>query len=370
MAAQRTDCLMVIPHLRAGGAENIAIRIANGLARGGRKLVICAVDGEGELASQIDKGIQVVDLKTKRTRYAGFKVIRTIRRVAPRVVFSTLSRTNVLVCLLRSFLRNSRVVIREVNTPSIDNRLGEHAWFLPKLTAATYRNADLVICQSHAMRRDIEKTYGIAGERTRTIYNPLPVEQIRRKARRSKTPFVMSDAANVVFCGRLSRQKGVDILLYSLQRLKARGRAIHLHVLGRGDLCADLQRLAKELGLEGYISWHGYREDRYRYFAHSEVVVLPSRWEGLPNVVLEALACGASVVATECPGGTAEIIRDSSIGLLARNEDPEDLADKIELVLKGLYHPSPQSVNGLLGCFEEEKITGQYDQALFGNCRE
>lgn len=357
--------VILLPHFRRGGAENVMVRVANGLVDRGIEVHFCGLSPAGELRQDLDPQVVASDLDVNRVRYAAPRLLRYLRRERPDVVLSTLGRLNTLLLLLRPMLGAMRVFVREANTPSVDLQEGAHSpltrWLMPR----AYRRADTIICQSRAMLADVSATYGIPSAQLAQIYNPVPIDEIRQAVADSANPFA-EDTRNIVFCGRLSRQKGVDVLLRAFAGITGSTNNFRLHLLGDGDQEAALKALAEELGISAAVNWWGFREDRYRFFHHSDVVVSASRWEGLPNVLLEALAAGARIVATDCPGGTREILAMGNIGELVEQENPAALAAGLQRALDSST-TSADEIEKVLARFRQARIIDEYIATLFAH---
>jgi glycosyltransferase involved in cell wall biosynthesis len=134
--------------------------------------------------------------------------------------------------------------------------------------------------------------------------------------------------------GRLTHQKGFDLLLEAIVGVRAAGVPARLTIVGVGELEAELRAKADALGLADVVALVGFQEHPARFFAHADVFVLSSRYEGMPNVVLEALACGLPVVAFDCPHGVSEVVHDGVNGRLIAAEDVPALTAALVDVLR------------------------------------
>ena len=168
----------------------------------------------------------------------------------------------------------------------------------------------------------------------RTIYNPVVDEKLREMAAEALDhPWFQPGAPSVVLgVGRLILQKDFATLLRAFAILNARRRA-RLVILGEGRLRPALESLARELGVEDHVALPGFAENPYRYMSRAAVFALSSIYEGLPGVLIQALACGCPVVSTDCPGGSAEILHGGQVGRLVPMQDAEALADALDNTL-------------------------------------
>ena len=151
-------------------------------------------------------------------------------------------------------------------------------------------------------------------------------------------------------------QKDYPTLLKAFA-LVAQAHPAHLVILGEGDELEDLENLARELGIHSMVCFAGFMANPYPYMKQAALFVLPSRFEGLPGVLIEALFCGTPVIATDCPGGSAEILGDGKFGQLVPVGDPVALADAMRRALEGHpVHPAEESWKP----FELQFVVSQY----------
>ena len=165
------------------------------------------------------------------------------------------------------------------------------------------------------------------------LYNPVDIERIRAQAEACASPFVGA-GPHVVAAGRLGHQKGFDMLLDAFAAARARGVVATLTILGDGPDRGALEALAARLRVADAVHFVGFQANPFAYFAAADLFVLSSRYEGLPNVVLEAMACGCPVVAFDCPRGVREIVQDGHNGALLPPEDVVGLGDTLVRLLR------------------------------------
>ncbi len=170
-------------------------------------------------------------------------------------------------------------------------------------------------------------------------------------------PWFSPGVAPVVLgVGRLTRQKNFGTLISAFARLRATKPA-RLIILGEGEERSHLENLVQERGLAGDVELPGFVQNPYAYMHRAAVFVLSSIWEGLPNSLIEALACGCPVVSTDCPGGPAEILDRGKYGHLVLPGDPESMAEAIGKVLNGDKRQPPRS---WLAKYEIETVLNEY----------
>ncbi len=198
-----------------------------------------------------------------------------------------------------------------------------------------YRRADLVVCNSLATGESLAADLGVPAVRVATIHNPVPVDHIRRLATADiRHPYFERGVQVVMGVGRLVRQKRFDLLIRAFAEVRKReaGR-VRLVIVGDGPERRSLQALASALGIADSTDLIGHQDNPYSWLKRAAVFVLSSDYEGFPNVVLEAMACGVPVVATDCPSGPNEIITDGIDGILVPAGDSMAMAAAIRDLL-------------------------------------
>jgi glycosyltransferase involved in cell wall biosynthesis len=227
----------------------------------------------------------------------------------------------------------------------------------------TYQRADLIICQSEAMKSDLVRTFNLAPSKVLRIYNPVDIEGITTLAQAEPNPFC-SPGPNLVAVGRLSREKGFDILLKSMCRILAAVPNARVTVIGEGPELPALRAEQQQLGLQSAVRFAGARRNPFPFLRHADLLVLPSRSEAMPNVVLEAIALGTPVVSTNCTGALSELNTCSRLLRVAQDRTPEALAEEVISALNYAC-PKPLAVEPE---FEERfgvrTVVRQYEHAF------
>ncbi len=322
---------MFIPSLRHGGAEVATVNLVRGLHDAGVPVqVVCARTG-GQLSGRIPAGVPLTDLGAGR-------VLRAIR---PLALWLKEHRPTVLIagmvdaCLaaavaVRLGWRPDRVVFVE----HIDPRARAAAFrslrerMLPLARSLAYRQADAVVAVSEGAARSLRRLRGRGRSRVEVIPNAVDVAGITARARAGEAP----PGRYLVSVGRLVPQKGHLDLLRAFADV-ARRHDVHLWILGDGPQRRTLVDFARSVGLADRVHLPGYRPNPYPVMVGAQALVSASRYEGLPLVLIEALACGVPVVATDCPSGPRDILDGGRYGLLVPVGMPGHLAGAIDRVL-------------------------------------
>jgi len=354
--------LFVLPSLRAGGAEKVVIRLANHLARHGEAVGLAVLDGTGELRDDVDASIPFYDLHIPKTRHAPAALVRLIRRLRPQLVFSSLTRLSLLLLLLRPlFPRGTRIVARQPSIASIDLRSIEPQWLYGLLFGRLIPTADLVVSQSGPMSKDLIAVLAPRTAQLVEIPNPAPVVD-RREILARGSPF--GGGVNFLAVGRLSPEKGYGELLEAFARLALRRSDVHLTIIGSGPLAIELSEMSIALGVSDRVRFLGFVANPFPYYVHADALVLASRWEGFPNVMLEALASGTPVVATPCGGVTAGILLPGLNGVIVQHGGPDDLCNGMAEVLELRKRVSPEALAESIGRFAPEDVFARYREVL------
>jgi len=205
--------------------------------------------------------------------------------------------------------------------------------------------------------------FGLPSQKVRLIQNPLDIKEIDRLKERDVSEKFNGERFNIVARGRLCEQKGFSCLIRALEKVNKEYSKAHVYILGKGPLESKLKQLAKELHLEKKVHFLGFKNNPYKYIAHADLFVMSSLWEGLPGVLLEALACEVPIVSTDCKTGPREILQDGKYGELVSIKDSEALAEKIIYLLE---HPETrkeysQKGRERVGGFDAQKISKEYE---------
>jgi len=203
------------------------------------------------------------------------------------------------------------------------------------LVRSAYRRADAVVCNARANARLISEFVGSEGPQVETIYNPLDARSFQSRFReRDRKVLQTGEPPLLVSHGRLHPQKGFDTLLRALERLIGRGVEARLRIIGDGPERGALEDLVRSLGLEERVEMPGFSSDPWSAIEEGDIYVLPSRFEGLPNSLLEAIAIGLPSIAADCPTGPSEILDPvDQVGALFPVDDVEALTHQLQRLI-------------------------------------
>jgi len=363
------------------GAEKVATQVAIGLVARGHRVDLLLEERGGRLeAIAEDAGVTLLDLRAEPRspgraralqlaalirvlaspagwRRAGFRglrplvglalgddppiaaLLRYVRRDRPDAVLAFLNYPNFALMLAsRLAPLATHWVVSVRNHVSSSSAHARSRWnrSIPDLMRRLLHGADRVVVPSQGLADDVLHITGLPPERVRVIHNPVSSDVSRLAKEPVAHPFFEAGVPVLLAAGKLKPQKDFDTLLRAF-RIARESRPLRLIVLGEGDPGA-LRALAGELGVAADVDFPGHVENPYAWFGRASVYVLSSAWEGFPNVLIEALACGCPVVSTECPSGPAEILAGGSYGKLVPVGAAADLA---KAILETLEAPPP-----------------------------
>jgi glycosyltransferase involved in cell wall biosynthesis len=332
MTSHRKRVLLLVPAFvgGVGGAERVIATLLRHMDHSRFECHLALVQAGNAYLDDIPVEVTVHQLRASRMRYCLPGIIKLAREIKPQTILSTVSYLNVMSILARPFLpRNTRLLIREATTPSAFlARDTEHPRLWKFLYRRIYPHADKVICLSDSMLQDFIEIFSLPPEKLVRIYNPVDVEMVQRLAQKTTNPY-STPAPNLVVAGRLRKEKGVDLLLDAMQMVIQRIPSAHLTILGEGQDEAQLKAQAHRLGLNHSVDFLGFVQNPWLYVANADLFVLPSRAEGLPNSLLESLALGTSVVASDCVGAMRELQSIEPRIVLFPTENSAAMADAI-----------------------------------------
>ena len=347
--AARTKIAIFAPSLAGGGAERGAIKLAEGLARRGFDVDLVLAAAEGPRLQEIPAEVRLVDLGARRVLGSLPGLVRYLRREKPRGLASVLDHANIVALWARKLGRYpGRVVVIEQNTLSEAALNGKtrRDRLMPRLVRRFYPWADYVVGVSQGVADDLAQFVSLSSDKLRVISNPIVASDIGELAM-APIDHVWFERGEPVFvaAGRLRPQKDFPTLLRAFADVRSR-RAARLMILGEGPERGRLEALVEELELADDVSLPGATPNPYAYMARSTAFILSSRWEGLPTVLIEAMSCGAPVIATDCPSGPQEILAGGRYGTLVPVGDVAALAEAMEAALDGkLARPPVESWN-------------------------
>jgi glycosyltransferase involved in cell wall biosynthesis len=267
-----------------------------------------------------------------------------LKETKPVALLSHMNHTNVAAILARELARSkARLVVVEHDTLSAAKSELRRSQLLPTAMKWLYPRADSIVGVSKGVSEDLDRELGFQPGTVKTVYNPVVNPDTIDKAKMPVAhPWFQAGSPPVFLAvGRLTPQKDFSNLIQAFGILRKQKDA-RLMILGEGELRGALEAEIESLGIGEDISLPGFVQNPYAYMSNSTAFVLSSQWEGLPTVLIEAMACGCAVVATDCPSGPDEILAGGKYGLLVPTENAQALADAM---IKTLDSPIDQSAS-------------------------
>lgn len=357
------NVFLAIPTIRqGGGAARVVLNLLNNLDRSKFSITLVVNVLEVENMPQLPADIEVIELGISKSRFAIFQFCHLIHKKKPDLVFSTMGHLNVLIATFRWALPSgTKFIARETNTVSVKNKYQPYPRLFDFLYKNFYKNFDRIIAQCDYMKLDLVQNYSIPENIVLVINNPIDTIHIDNLL--EYDALIVDDNAShsvlrLIAVGRLSHQKGYDILFGALALLQT---SFHLDIYGTGPEKGRLSEMAERMGIAGNISFHGFVNNPYAKMAKAHLLVLSSRYEGFPNVLLEANYCGVGVVAFDAPGGTAEIIEDGRNGYLVEFGDCLGFAKAIEKAARAPFDAA-QMRHMMKTTYGLDVILGQYER--------
>ena len=329
---------VVMHDLRGGGAERATLNLVTGLLAAGRRVDLVLVRAEGEYRDQVPAGARLIDLDKNSVRAAIPALRAYLRATRPASVLSALAHVNLAVLIAHrlsgvasrtTVVEHNQLRIKAAQAPTLARRMVYQA------ARRFYRLADNVVAVSTDQAADLAAFTGLPPEAVLCAPNAVFDEKTLAVAANEPVSHAWlqtRDVPVVVAAGRLHPQKGFDLLLEAVQLINDRSPC-RLIILGEGPERAALTQMAHHYGLGDRVDLPGFVQNPFAIMARASVFVLSSRWEALPTVLIEAMACGAPVVATDCRTGPREILDDGRWGRLAPPANPRALAKAIERTL-------------------------------------
>jgi len=314
--------------LNRGGAERVFVNLANYWHTAGHEVDFVVLSTGGTLREELDAGVQLIDLREHYNRmpvrFASiFAFAKYLKAARPDRVFATLTYVTITALWARKLAGyTGRLIVRQANSLSnqssqslpvrIWNWIGYHL---------AYRWADIILVNSKNSEAEVAEMLPSLKSKLKLVYNPVIIGDFISVKTPKEAPVILSS-------GRFARQKDFPTLLRAFKIIRERCEA-HLIMLGDGPDRKQIEEQIRELGLVEHVTLKGYVSDPGTYYQEADVFVLTSLWEGFPNVLVEALAAGTAVVATDGRGGSREIVESILPDNIVEVGNAQQVADRV-----------------------------------------
>ncbi len=352
----------MLPDLRAGGAERLALYLAKDWLDKGFQLDIVLQRLEGELVFMADKRLGMKTVKAPRIRNTLYPFFAYFRDSKPAVTIVNMWPLTIMAILAwRLAGAPGRLYTIDHNHLSISTvrELRVHRWFLGGTIKVFYPLASGSIAVSSGVADDLSNLSGLSRGFFKVIYNPAArgIKVRPSDYREGYSLWGINASRRILNVGSLKRQKNHALLIKAFAKISAELNAA-LVIVGEGDLRTELEVLIAELHLSQSVQLVGFCADVTKWYLTADMFVLSSDWEGLPTVLIEALEAGLRIVSTDCPSGPAEILCNGTFGTLTRVGDLEALAEGIKASFR--EKPNPDLLKRRASDFSVESTSVKY----------
>ncbi len=361
---------IILPTMAGGGMERMRVHLMQEWAGQGVDMDLVVSRFQGPLCEMVPEQVKIHEVAWRNPLLFPWGLFRYLLKHRPTHILSAANDINAMTLILGRLACPDAVMVVSVHNHLSTELSQARGIGLLKLRVVVgllcrvIARAGKVVAVSRSVADDLRTHFPGLGDKLRVILNPVITTQVRE---RLNLPLegcpVQLGTPWIVFVGRFVPAKGLDVLLEAF-RLIAGKTAAHLILLGEGPLRPKLESMIREMELTGRVYFGGFQDNPLLWMREANLLVLPSRHEGLPNVLIEALACGTQIVATDCPGGSAEILEEGKYGQLVPVENPEALAKAMLRSLNGDFHVDQDKLKARAEDFTVEKAAKKYMDTL------
>ena len=355
---------LFVPRYSISGVPLAQVRFARAFVRKGYDVDLVVGYVEKGLNLPCMEGVNLIVFIKTRVIAMLFSIYEYLKNNKPDIIFSAEDHLNA-VLLFSAILARSKAKIsvssRVTPFDTYSDKLLSKKWLLKHFMRLVQPRADALTCVSEDMVLQYRKIF--KNTRHQCVYNIVKDEESKgRMEERVDNPWITDKKIPIVIgAGQLAPWKGFSDLIMAV-KLVNQSTPVRLIILGEGPLRGDLENLIGKEGLENVVRLIGFQDNPLKYYSKADVFVLSSYVEGLPNVLVEAMMCGCTPVATDCPTGPREVLQEGKYGYLVPVHDSKSMA---EAIIKALKNPiSPQILMEALIPFTEENVIQKHKQML------
>jgi len=330
----KNKLVLFMPSMEGGGVEKNLIIIANHLIKNINYIYLITFDKK--FIKKFDNKIKIIIPKIKTNqKYSKYQkyffcILCLIKIIIKEKKISIFSFQANIYCIIIAKIFNKKIVIRSNSSPS--------GWtkniIKNSIFKFFFKRADQIIVNSKYFKKQIDKMFNI---NSTMIYNPLNKKEIltKSKIKLNTNPFGNAKCLKIINIARFTDQKNHTLLLNSLKALENTIK-YKLIIMGYGSNLILIKNLINKYKMKDNVTILNFKSNPYQYINCSDLFILTSNYEGLPNVLLEAMTLKKLIISTDCPTGPKEILQNNKLGILSKLNDEKDLSNKIYLVNKNL----------------------------------
>jgi glycosyltransferase involved in cell wall biosynthesis len=351
----------LLPSLKYGGAEQVAINLAMQFKANNHEVYFLTLTDAGELREKVKKNFNYINLDCKKTYQLPLRLISFFLdqpKDKNSILISSFWKLNLCASICKLFSSKLQLLLWEHSLPSKTTYIPNWLYYLS--TSILYRTADAVVCVSTGVYEDVSSlSYRLRN--LVIIFNPIapPDQPLQKIYEDTEThPHSMQ---SLVWVGRMDEPKNPHLALDAFILLK-QTKNVSIKFIGDGPLLDELKARVEDIGLSDVVNFTGFSEHPYAHMLEADLLLLTSKREGLPTVVVEALYCDLKIVSTNCSLGLNDILIDGKFGILSEQDTAQEIALAITKAL-AISLPPGHQVQGSEP-FHPEKIFSQYKNLL------
>ncbi len=357
----RRKILIILPWNQQGptGIENIMTIVTNHLSEKYNFYIIAISNIFIEKPSELKSSTEFYSLVKSRARKTIFPLRCYIKNINPDIIIANGPHLSVLAWVVKKISFSSAFLVSINHGVDKENRLSLFYCYFSCLLS----NKNIAV--SRGIKKYLQQIKCPHSKKINVIYNGLDIGKIKSLSEEkiSKEEFCWNDKyPTIIGVGRLTQQKSFDVLIRAFaQIIHKHKKHINLLLVGDGELRSNLENLVYKLNIKKFVYFLGWQDNPFKFMKNSDVFVLSSKYEGLPTVLIEAMACGTPVVSTDCPSGPSEILENGKYGKLVPVGDINALSKAIEETLE---NPIKKQLQERAHYFSEEKNIKKYKKFL------
>lgn len=352
---------MFIPSLNRGGAERVFLNLARSFTSLNCDVDLLLSQGGGSYLSDLPNNVQIIQFDADHQYKTLVKLVKYFKVNSPCALFTALPLSGFFSLIALRITHKSPVFICTVHT-LCNQKISTKDYFIQKLDILAYKYCNFIVAVSAGVAQQVINDFRIPEHKVKIIHNPVISDNnLNMQLENVDHPFFSIAKPVIISAGRLEEQKGFSLLIDAINEV-SKCEDIRLIILGEGIMRKKLEEQIINLGLSDIISLPGHVQNPYAYMKRCDIFVLPSYKESFGNVLIEALACGCSVISTDCPCGPAEVLSDGKYGKLIKMGDSHEMAKSIIELLHSKKREIPKEY---LDNFYSDTIAKKYLSLLF-----